>query len=86
MSNNKLDHAGAHTSSGHGGDALASAWGHLASRSTLRLAQFSVGRVLLHLIATTSDRCIRFHGEGILREIPGGTAALAMLRHTDRTE
>ena len=84
MSKYKLDHVGARASSGHGADALTAAWTHLASRSTLSLAQFSVGRVLLHLIATTSDRCIRFHGAGILREIPGGVAALALLRHTGR--
>ena len=84
MSNCKLDHAGAHASSGHGGDALTAAWTHLAHRSTLGLARFSVGRVLLHLMALASDRCIRFHGAGILREIPGGAAALTLMRHTSR--
>jgi len=84
MSTYKFDHVGAHASSRHENDALTAAWTHLARRSTASLARFAVGRVLLHLIATTGDRCIRFHGAGILREIPGGAAALALLRHTGR--
>ena len=34
-----------------------------------RLARFSLGRVLLHLIAMLGDRAIRFHCAGILREL-----------------
>lgn len=33
------------------------------------LARFSVGRVLLHLLALLGDRCVRFHAAGIAREI-----------------
>jgi len=34
------------------------------------LAQLSVGRILLHLLAMLGDRCFRFHFEGIVRELP----------------
>ena len=34
----------------------------------LTLARFSLGRVLLHLIAMSRDGAYRFHGSGILRE------------------
>jgi len=34
----------------------------------LVLARFSLGRVLLHLIAMLGDRAVRFHAAGILRE------------------
>jgi len=34
------------------------------------LARFSVGRILLHLLAMSGDRCVRFHLEGIVRELP----------------
>jgi len=34
------------------------------------LAQSSVGRILLHLLAMLGDRCVRFHVAGILRELP----------------
>ena len=35
----------------------------------LILARFSLGRVLLHLIAMLGDRAVRFHAAGILREL-----------------
>jgi hypothetical protein len=39
------------------------------------LARFSIGRILLHLLAMLGDRCIRFHVAGIMREIvPVATA------------
>ena len=33
------------------------------------LARFSVGRILLHLLAMLGDRCVRFHAAGIMREV-----------------
>jgi hypothetical protein len=43
------------------------------------LARFSVGRILLHLLAMPRDRCVRFHLAGILRELPWVAAAPALL-------
>jgi len=37
----------------------------------LMLARFSLGRVLLHLLAMRGDGEIRFHAAGILRELMG---------------
>jgi hypothetical protein len=34
----------------------------------LMLARFSLGRVLLHLLAMMGDGALRFHAAGILRE------------------
>jgi hypothetical protein len=48
------------------------------------LARFSLGRVLLHLIAMLGDRAVRFHAAGIARElswVAGATALLAQV-HT----
>ena len=44
-----------------------------------KLARFSLGRVLLHLIAMLGDRALRFHCAGILRELHWLTAATALL-------
>ena len=46
------------------------------------LARFSVGRILLHLIAMLGDRCVRFHFAGIMREIAAATADSGR-RHID---
>ena len=35
----------------------------------LMLARFSLGRVLLHLLAMMGDGALRFHAAGILREL-----------------
>jgi hypothetical protein len=35
----------------------------------LILARFSLGRVLLHLLAMIGDGAFRFHAAGILREL-----------------
>jgi len=43
------------------------------------LARFSAGRILLHLLAMLGDRCVRFHLEGIARELPSIASGLAML-------
>jgi len=43
------------------------------------LAHFSAGRILLHLIAMLGDRSVRFHFEGIARELPWIASGLAML-------
>jgi hypothetical protein len=43
------------------------------------LARLSVGRILLHLIAMLGDRSVRFHFEGIARELPCIASGLAML-------
>jgi hypothetical protein len=37
----------------------------------LTLARFSLGRVVLHLIAMLRDGAFGFHGAGILREFAG---------------
>jgi hypothetical protein len=43
------------------------------------LARLSAGRILLHLIAMLGDRSVRFHFEGIARELPWIASGLAML-------
>jgi hypothetical protein len=43
------------------------------------LAQFCVGRILLHLLAMLGDGCVRFHVAGIMRELPWVAAAPALL-------
>ena len=43
------------------------------------IARFSVGRILLHLLAMLGDRCVRFHVEGIVREIAPVAAAPALV-------
>ena len=43
------------------------------------LARFSVGRILLHLLAMVGDRCVRFHLEGIVRELPSIASGLAIV-------
>jgi len=42
------------------------------------LARFSVGRILLHLLAMLGDRCVRFHAAGIMRELPSVAAAVLL--------
>ncbi|HEV3008845.1 MAG TPA: hypothetical protein VGX52_07420 [Burkholderiales bacterium] len=37
----------------------------------LMLVRFSLGRVVLHLLAMMGDGAFRFHGAGILRELMG---------------
>ena len=39
------------------------------------LARFSVGRILLHLLAMLWDRCVHFHFAGIMREIAPAAAS-----------
>ena len=46
------------------------------------LAQFSVGRIFLHLRAMLGDRCVRFHVAGIIRELPWVGAAMMLLTRT----
>ena len=46
------------------------------------LANFGVGRILLHLRAMLGDRCVRFHVAGIIRELPWIAAALTLLTQT----
>ena len=43
------------------------------------LARFSAGRILLHLLAMLGDRSVRFHLEGIVRELPSMHSALGLL-------
>jgi hypothetical protein len=43
------------------------------------MARFSVGRILLHLLAMLGDRCVRFHVAGIVREIAPLAAAPALV-------
>jgi hypothetical protein len=42
------------------------------------LAQFRVGRILLHLLAMLGDRSVRFHVAGIVRELPRFATALTL--------
>jgi hypothetical protein len=44
------------------------------------LARFSVGRILLHLLAMLGDRCVRFHSAGIMREFAPAAASFGTLR------
>jgi len=48
------------------------------------LARFSVGRMLLHLLAMVGDRCVRFHVAGIMREIVPATTGSGW-RHIKKT-
>jgi len=43
------------------------------------LARFRLGRILFHVLALVVDRYIRFHVEGIVRELPWVSAALHLL-------
>jgi hypothetical protein len=43
------------------------------------LARFSAGRILLHLLAMLGHRCVRFHLEGIVRELPSIASPLGLL-------
>jgi permuted papain-like amidase YaeF/Yiix C92 family enzyme len=45
------------------------------------LAQNSAGRILLHLLAMLGDRSVRFHFEGIVRELSSAVRLLALLRN-----
>ena len=45
----------------------------------LTLARFRLGRILFHLLALVVDRHIRFHVEGIVRELPRVSAAPYLL-------
>jgi hypothetical protein len=42
------------------------------------LARLSAGRILLHLLAMLGDRCVRFHLDGIVRELPTIASALRL--------
>jgi hypothetical protein len=33
------------------------------------LARYSAGRIVLHLLAMVGDHCIRFHLDGVIREL-----------------
>jgi hypothetical protein len=48
--------------------------GHMRS-----FAYYRVGRIVLHLLAMSGDRCFRFHAAGIMRELPRLAAALEFL-------
>ena len=41
--------------------------------------RFGVGRILLHILAMLGDRCVRFHVQGIQRELPSLASARALL-------
>ncbi|HWH41194.1 MAG TPA: hypothetical protein VNU21_15225 [Usitatibacter sp.] len=49
-------------------------------RRMLMLARFAFGRILLHLLAMAGDRCYRFHGAGIARELRRAFGWTARLR------
>jgi hypothetical protein len=54
----------------------------MAGVSMLFLTRFRLGRILLHLIAMLGDRCARFHGSGIMRELPWIAAVPVRLTRT----
>jgi hypothetical protein len=56
----------------------------VAGVSMLFLARFRLGRIFLHLVAMLGDRCVRFRGSGIMREL-SWLAALAARFDRDRT-
>jgi len=45
----------------------------------LTLARFRLGRILLHLVALVGGRYVRFHVEGVVRELPWVLVALNLL-------
>ena len=61
------------------GGNIVTAWRDFKLRHMTTLARFSVGRILLHLLAMLGDRCLRFHVTGIIRELPWGAEALTLL-------
>ncbi len=58
---------------------IVAAWTNFTIRHMTSLARFSVGRILLHLLAMLGDRCVRFHVAGTIRELPWVAAAPALL-------
>jgi hypothetical protein len=55
-----------------------------AASIAVELARFSLGRVLLHLIAALGDGAVRFHAAGIRRELVRvGEATAQLLFHTE---
>jgi hypothetical protein len=44
-------------------------------RHIATVARFSVGRIVLHLLAMVGDRCVRFHVAGMTRELPWSRTA-----------
>ena len=52
--------------------------------SMMLFARFSAGCILLHLLAMLGDRCVRFHLEGIVRELPSIASALGWLARLRR--
>jgi hypothetical protein len=72
--------AKAHTIDGRPGAVdIVAAWAGFITPHMTILAQFSVGRILLHLLAMLGDQCIRFHAAGISRELPWFATALRLL-------
>ena len=63
--------AKARTTEGRAGASdIVDAWATFIIPHMTILPRFSVGRILLHLLAMLGDRCIRFHVAGIMRELP----------------
>jgi hypothetical protein len=54
------------------------AWTGFTIGCMATLAQFRVGRILLHLLAMLGDRSVRFHVAGIMRELPRVAAAASL--------
>jgi len=54
----------------------------IADQCMATLARHSGGRIALHLMAMSGDRCVRFHLAGILRELPRVAAILSLLVRT----
>ncbi len=51
------------------------AWLHLQVRVTVRCADSRAGRMLLHLLCACADHQVRWHWQGIARELAGQALA-----------
>lgn len=78
------DHAysraqGPRADTGNSTRSVAAARMRLTAACTAILARTSSGRIVLHLLAMSGDRCVRFHAAGIVRELPCVPAALRLI-------
>src|SRR5262249_44547914 len=69
---------------GGGSSARTATLNQLTARCTMKLAGCSAGRIALHLLAMSGDRCVRFHVAGILRELPWVSAVWSLLARTGK--
>jgi Permuted papain-like amidase enzyme, YaeF/YiiX, C92 family len=60
----------------------AAACARRAGSCAMLLARASAGRIALHLLAMSGDRCVRFHVAGIVRELPWIAGTSAFMRQS----